>query len=38
MQEKALKWDMEEIAQRDDDMGNGEKESALDAGADEKGF
>jgi hypothetical protein len=38
MQEKALEWDMEEIVQRDDEVGNGEKESTLDAGAEEKGF
>jgi hypothetical protein len=38
MQEKALEQDMEEIMQREDEVGSGDKESASDAGADEKGF
>jgi hypothetical protein len=38
MQEKALEQDTEEIAQRDNETGNGEKESALDTGADEQAF
>jgi hypothetical protein len=38
MQEKALEQDTEEIARRDDEVGNGEKESALGTGVDEQGF
>jgi hypothetical protein len=38
MQEKALERNTEEIARRDNEMENGEKESALDTGADEQGF
>jgi hypothetical protein len=38
MQEKALERDTEEIARKEDEVGSGDRESALDAGADEKGF